>query len=305
MATKPTPTKTAAPAKTVAGKTARPGTALMPWEGEMKAAVVAQASVEKLQAGVKRINIANGRMMVDDQHIEGDSLDVVVIGAVFLNEYYSRPYDPRKPTVPDCYAYSAKDAEDPEASMAPTDSVEDQQATSCADCEKNVMGSADVGRGKACKNVRRLLLVTEDALESPEALLEAEERSLSVPVMSTFNWARYLKTVLAEEVERPYYGVVTTVSVVPDNKSQFKIEFAFKELINFDQPMWDAMKKKVAGAYATLAAPYPSQADLDANSAPPARPLKPAGKAAQMMQKGKPAGKGAAPAPAAKKAAKY
>ncbi len=303
MATKPTPTKTAAAAKTaatktVAGKTPRPGTALMPWEGEMKAAAVSQAEGEKLQAGVKRINIANGRMMIDDQPVEGNSLDVVVIGAVFLNEYYSKPYDPRRPTVPDCYAYSKKDPADPknpEADMAPADTVEDQQHTNCAECEKNVMGSADVGRGKACKNVRRLLLITEDALESAEALTEAEERSLSVPVMSTFNWARYVKTVLAEEVERPYYGVVTTVSVVPDAKSQFKIEFAFKELINFDQELWDAMQKKVRGAYDTLAAPYPSQADLDATAN--TKPLKPAGKAAQMMQKGK-----SAPA---KKAAKY
>ena len=153
--------------------------------------------------------------------------------------------------------------------------------------------------------MRRLLLVTDDALESAEALMEAEERSLSVPVMSTFNWARYVKNVLADEVERPYFGVVTTVSIVPDPKSQFKIEFAFKELINFDQELWDAMQKKVAGAYATLAAPYPKQADLDAANGPAAKPLRPAGKAAQMMQKGKPAGKGAAPAPAAKKAAKY
>lgn len=308
MATTKPATKTA-PAKTApAAKTPRPGTALMPWEAQMKATAVAQAAGEKLKAGVARINIANGRMMIDDQAVEGNSLDVVVIGAVHLNEYYSKPYDPRRPAVPDCYAYSLKDPsdpKDPEADMAPSDDVEDQQNTICAECEKNVMGSADVGRGKACKNVRRLLVVTEDALESAETLAEAEERSLSVPVMSTFNWARYVKTVLAEELERPYFGVVTTVSVVPDAKSQFKIEFAFKELINFDQDLWDAMQKKVAGAYATLTAPYPKQAELDAANGPAARPMKPVGKAAQMMQKGKPAAKGAAPAPAAKKAAKY
>lgn len=273
--------------------TKKPGTGLTLWEQEMKATAVKQASSEKIFAGVKRIQITGGRMKIDENYIEGDTLDVVVIGAVHLNEYYRSQYDASKPTVPDCYAYgdnSLDDVDAIEAAMAPGE-VEDKQSDSCAECPLNVMGSADVGRGKACKNVRRLMLVTSDALESPEALLEAEERSLGVPVMSVFGWAKYVKEVLGEELQRPYFGVVTTVSVVPDPKSQFKLTFAFKELINFDQAMWDAMKKRVADAGKALVMPYPKQADLDA-AAPPARgnskltggkkviPIKPAAKAA-------------------------
>ena len=134
--------------------------------------------------------------------------------------------------------------------------------------------------------------MTDDGLESAETLEAAEVRSIGVPVMSVRNWAKYVKDVLAEELERPYFGVVTTLSVVPDAKSQFKLQFAFKELINFDQALWDAMKKKTADCAKEIVAPYPHQADLDASKAAeapkskskaPAKavPMKPVGKVAQ------------------------
>lgn len=304
-----------ATAKTTAPATKKPGTAIMPWEAQMKAAAVKQSAREKVfSGGLARIQIQNGFMMVDGELVEGNSLDVVALFSVHLNEYYSKPYNPKTPTVPDCYAYGNEEDEDPEATMKPQDNVENKQqcdaegadVDGCADCWANEMGSADTGRGKACKNVRRLVLVTEDALESAEALAEAEMRSLSVPVMSVRNWAKYVKDVLADELERPYYGVVTTISVVPDPKSQFKINFAFKELVNFDQDLWETMQKKIVEAGKLATEPYPSQADLDeankgggGKAAAPAgkgkaQPMKPVGKAAQMMNK----------APA-KKAAKY
>ena len=286
--------------------TKKPGTAVILWEEEMKAAAVKQAAGEKVfGVGVSRINISGGVMMVDGDAVEGNSLDVVVLAAVPLNEYYSKPYDPRTPTVPTCYAYGDPNAADPEDGMAPGD-VEEKQGDDnglCAGCWANQMGSADVGRGKACKNARRLLLVTEDAVESGEALTAAEPRSLSVPVMSVKNWAKYVKDVLAEELKRPFYGVVTTVSVVPDPKSQFKVQFAFKELINFDQPLWDAMKAKTAAAMKDIINPFPKQADLDASAQTPSRPMKPTGKAAPA--KAAPAKAAPAKAAPAKKTSKY
>lgn len=288
-----------------------PGTAVILWEEEMKAASVKQAAGEKVFGeGFARININGGVMAIDGEAVEGNSIDVVVLAAVPLNEYYSTPYNPAQPTVPDCYAYGDPDAQDPEDGMAPLE-VENKQGDDnglCAGCWANEMGSADVGRGKACKNIRRLLLVTEDSLESAETLTASEPRSLSVPVMSVKHWAKYVKEVLAEELERPYYGVVTTVSVVPDPKSQFVIKFTFKELITFDQPLWEAMKAKTANARKDIIAPYPRQADLDAKGA---KPMKPHGRAAQAMKRGAPPAKAApaksAPAKAApaKKSGKY
>lgn len=284
----------------------KPGTALTLWEQEMKGVAAKQAASEQEAfGGYARVNITGGQMMIDGHAVEGNSMDVVVLASAWLNEYYSSVYNPAKPTVPDCYAYSSEDMEDPETEMAPSDDVEDKQGDDngkCEECWANKMGSADTGRGKACKNGRRLLVMTDDSLEDASTIEGAEARSLSVPVMSVRNWSKYVKEVLAEELTRPCYGVVTTVKVVPDPKSQFKITFAFKELINFDQSTWDAMKHKVAGAVKDIVAPYPKQADLEAAQA--GKVMKPTGKAAQMMNKGKPAAKGK-PAPAPAKKSKF
>jgi hypothetical protein len=130
--------------------------------------------------------------------------------------------------------------------------------------------------------------------------------------MSVRNWAKYMKDVVAEELQRPYYGVVTTISVVPDPKSQFKINFAFKELVNFDAELWAAMKKKTTDCAKEIVAPYPHQAELDAARAAeqqkaPAGKGKPGGKTIPIKPvAGKPGAK-AAPAKSApaKKATKY
>ncbi len=297
MATK-TPAKPAA--KTAPAK--KPGTAVVLWEEEMKAAAVKQAASEKVFEGFKRINIQGGCMMIDGEAVKGNTLDVVVVGAVHLNEWYESAYNPAKPTVPSCYAYgdNSLEPETIEDDMAPADSVEDKQSEKCADCWANAYGSADTGRGKACKNGRRLVVITEDCLENGPSIKDAEERSLSIPVMSGKNWAKYLKDVLAAELGRPYYGVVTTVSVVPDPKSQFLIKFAFKELIDFTEETWLAMKAKIAAVEKTIVAPYPKQSDLDAQQADkaPAKggrgtPMKPVGRVAQKAVAGKPPAAGA------------
>lgn len=290
---------------TKANGTKKPGTQVILWEEEMKAAAVKQAQGEKVFEGFKRINIQGGFMMIDGEAVPGNELDVVVLAAAPLNEYYSTAYNPAKPTVPDCYAYGDPTADDPEEGMAPKD-VEDQQAESCAECPLNVMGSADTGRGKACKNVRRLLVMPASDLEDgAEALKEAELRSLGVPVMSVKNWAKYVKDVLGEEVGRPYFGVVTTVSVKPDPKSQFKIHFAFKELINFDQKLWDAMKAKHNDALKAVVAPYPKQADLDAANAAAQNNAPARGKGGSKAPAKAPARGPVGKQPAAKKTAKY
>lgn len=278
----------------MATKPKTPGTSVILWETEMKAAALKKASVEKTFDGGKRINIQGGFLMIDDELVEGNSLDVVILSSVHINEYYNSVYTPGQPTVPVCYAFGDETLDDPEASMAPLSTVDEVQNPTCEGCWANQMGSADTGRGKACKNGRRLMVVTDDALESPEALAAAEERSINVPVMSVKNWAKYVKDVLAETMSRPCYGVVTTIAPVPDPKSQFKVTFKFKELINFDQPLWDAMKARVAGADKALCTPYPSQAELDAANAKPAAPAR----------KGPPAKAAAKTAPA-KKAGKY
>jgi len=254
-------------------------TALVPWAEEMKAKAKIAAEAEKIQQLTKKIGTRGGILTVDDEAVEGNELSAVVLVAVHENQYYKERFDPKNPTVPNCYSFGDPASADPEPAMAPHDEAEDKQGDDdglCANCWANQWKSADEGNGKACKNIRRLALITPDALESAEDLESAEVRMLNVPVMSTRNWSKFVHKMA--EMERPYWTVVCKIKLVPDEASQFRIEFSFDELINFDSDTWLAMQSKITEVSKSIVAPYPKQADLNAE-----RPVRPQGRLAQKM----------------------
>lgn len=292
-------TKKPAPAKT------SKSTALVPWEEQMKAKAALKAKAEVVQTGFKKIGTRGGILTIDDEPIEDNCLDVIIIASCHENQWYETEFNPNKATVPSCYAFSDPEAEVPEDQMAPVkedvdggphavDNPQGDDNGLCAACWANEWSSDPKGgRGKACKNIRRLLVVTSDAIESAEALAEAEVRGLNVPVMSAKGWSKYVN-MLNDDMGRPPEAVVTTIKLVPDAKSQFLVTFKFDTLVNFDQPLWDAMQAKVAEANKDIVAPYPKQADLDAMQ--PEKPVRPQGRMAQAMAKGKGATKPSGPA---------
>lgn len=229
--------------------------ALQPWEQEMAEHAKKVAKQEQL-TGLKTIGTRGGIMKIDDEAVEGNAIRCVVLASLHENQWYSGPFDSNATQVPACYAFGDTTRDVPDEDMHPHAQSLDKQNDNCNDCAFNKMGSAEQGRGKACKNVRRLALVTEDALESAADLSAAEIRLIKVPVMSTNNWAKYVHA-LEEDMQRTAYGVVTEVALEPDDKSQFKVTFEFQELVNFDQALYDAMRRKVSAAVAALAAPYP------------------------------------------------
>ena len=247
-----------APAKPAAKKTPAkaPGTALTLWEEEMAGVAVAQASTEKPTGFTSSISFRGGIMSIDDAAVKGNELDVVILGIVHENPYYKNEFDPAATQVPDCYAVGATEEE-----MKPHPQSADKQGDAngmCANCWANKMGSADKGSGKACKNVRRIAVVPADALESPEAFEQAEMRTAKIPVMSIKGLGQYVRTKLAEEIKRPTWGVTTTMGVVPDKKSQFRVTFAFAELVQFTQELYETVKRRAKDAQDTLlAATYP------------------------------------------------
>lgn len=294
MATK-TPAK--APAKTAtaaAAKTAtkKPGTAIVPWEAEMAARAQKAAKQEKPVGSYKNISIRGGFLKVDDELVEDNELDIVVIAALHENQFYTEKFNPDNPTVPVCYAYSDPEAEDPEEGMQPHAEAEEPQHGDCASCPMNQFGSADTGRGKACKNVRRLMVVTADAIEDAETLGEAEMRRLNVPVMSGKNWGKFVRAV-ADDVGRDYAGVVCKLRVKPDPKSQFVLLFDFVEKIDFDGELWAALEKKREEAFAALQQPYPKAEELAQRAE---QRMVPKGRVAQKAVAGKGAKPGAKPA---------
>jgi len=194
---------------------AAPTTAVNKWDEELaKLAVDAQA--EETLAG-NFISTRGGRLQYGGAEIPGNKLNAVIINYVKENHYYEDRFDADNPASPVCFAFATEDGE-----MAPHPDSTKPQCATCSACPKNQFGSADQGKGKACKNIRRLGLITEDALE--EDVSTAEVAVLKIPVTSVKNWSTYVGQV-ATTMKRPPFAVVTEISIVPDSKTQFKICF--------------------------------------------------------------------------------
>jgi len=236
-------------------------TALVPWDAEMAEAAERGAAQEKPVGDFRAIKISGGVMTVDDVPVPGNTLRCVVLTALPENKYYASKFVAGEGSAPDCYAFGDLDADDPEESMAPHEAAANKQHDGdCAGCPMNQWGSADVGKGKACKNVRRLAVITEDSLEDADSIEAAEVRTLSVPVTSVKNWKAYVRNKLPE-IKRPSYGVITTITVTPDPKTQFKVGFSLGGVIDFTADTYGAIKAKVAAARKDIVAPYPEKVE--------------------------------------------
>jgi hypothetical protein len=227
-------------------------TALTLWEQEMAAAAVAQAASEKDTGGFKTISFKSGALAIDGNMVKGNEMNVIVLASIHENQYYTGTYNPNEPSAPVCYSFGSGGDD-----MVPHEDSPDKQNDACKGCWANEWASADTGKGKACKNVRRLLVISEDALEDVESLMEAEMRMMKLPVMSVKNWTTYVNNTLKEDIKRPSFGVITRVKLLPDPKSQFKVTFKFEEMIDFNQELYEAMKKRVAEAERGIVSAYP------------------------------------------------
>jgi hypothetical protein len=237
-----------------------------------------QAKAEAVDNYSKSISTRGGILAVDGTPIPGNSIDVIVLLSVHENKFYEGEFDPDNFAIPDCYAFGdVNNEEDPSEGMAPHPEAPNKQHDNCEECPMNQWGSAAKGRGKACKNVRNLYVMDSSEIEgTPKEIEAAELRRLTLPVTSVKNWGRYAAQV-ADDMERPSWGVITTISIVPDAKTQFAVVFEFKELINFTQETYDALKKKLAALKKDVIQPY-VQFEQTA-------PVRPQGRAKAAMQR--------------------
>jgi hypothetical protein len=214
------------------------------------------------------ISFKGGRLSYQGNPIKGDELDVVVLDSVLENCYYGGEYDPDNPQPPVCYAFGRTEEE-----MAPHANSSAPQSEKCAGCPMNEFGSAEKGKGKACKNVRRLGLIPGDNL-SPEGVKTAEIAYAKLPVTSVKGWAAYVRA-LSTLDKVPPLGAVTTIGVVPDDKSQFRVTFNKSAII--PEKVLGAVFARHDSLKDEIMFPYPSPTAEE----PPAKTKKPAGKRAK------------------------
>ena len=199
---------------------------IVAYESELAKLAEQSIAAEKSSAGISFITTSGGIMKYRDNPIASNALEVVVLASPIERLYYTSRYDPANNAPPTCFALGSTIT-----GLKPSPLSETPQAESCETCPKNQWGSStNGGKGKACAEKRRLFMMTADSIVNPELIAVGEVAALRIPVTSVKGFATYVQTVAAT-VKRPLAGVVTKVSLVPDAKTQFKIQFTFVKAI--------------------------------------------------------------------------
>lgn len=206
-------------------------TALIKWDEELAKQAEIAASMEANTGGGQFFSTKGGILSWQGAPLPGNQMAVIILDSIFENVYYEGRYDPDTPQSPTCFAFGRD-----EKTMRPHQIVidaGDHQHDQCAGCPMNEFGSAETGRGKACRNTRRLAMIPAGTFNAAGKfeLIEDEEHFAStaigfmkLPVTSVKGYSSFVKQV-AGALRRPPFGIVTKVKIVPDPKSQFKVVF--------------------------------------------------------------------------------
>ena len=219
---------------------AKPGTEVAGISSGRFAALAQQAkdAAAKERPSISKISLKAGVISYGGNAVKDNRLDVVVLAAVYRNTFYAGRYDANNIVNPDCFSLSETDED-----MVPANAVHKPEHPTCAGCPRAEWGSdLNGGRGKACKQTRRLVLLPASALENPEAVLTGEMAMLDIPVTSVKNYANYVN-VLAASIGLPPHAAVTEISAKPDAKTQFKVEFKGIRAVPSDA-LLDAIEKR-------------------------------------------------------------
>lgn len=261
-------------------------TAVVNYDEELaKMAAIAGAMEESTQTG-QFFGLKGGILSFNDQPIPGNQMAAIILDSVLENVFFDGPYDPDTPQSPVCFAFGRDEKELAPHANVDTEEGFKRQCESCHGCEKNQFGSADTGRGKACRNTRRLAIISGGTLNPKtdeftatdlDAINTATIGFMKLPVMSVKGYAAYVKN-LAAATRKPPLAMFTKVSVVPDPKSQFRVIFEALEAVPVD--LIPAILARVDEAKASIEQPYTAPSEQfeqkpapkrGGKAAPPAR----------------------------------
>lgn len=230
---------------------------LTTWDEKLAKEAEIFAAKEKSGGGQQIFSTQGGTLKLQDVEFPNDEMAVIILDAMFENIYYGgEKYDPDDPQPPVCFALNHDEDE-----MSPHENVikiNQEQANSCSDCEHNEWGSADTGRGKACKNTRRLAMIPcgkfdkdgeFEPFESAEDFESAGIAFMKLPATSITNYAKYIKQLFGA-LKRPPWAVMTRVALERDKKTQFKV--TFEALDNVSDEFMDAVMQRREEAKASI-----------------------------------------------------
>jgi hypothetical protein len=217
------------------------------WKAELEKYAAKTMKMEENVAGGNRISTRNGVLSYHGSELK--EIHCVILTALVENAYYEGTYDPGAPRAPVCFAFS-EDGED----MEPHENSHAKQNDTCDGCEKNEWGSADRGRGKACKNIRRVALLSISDNPTPEEINDAEIATISIPVTSVAAYSGHVKQIALNGM--PPFAYHTRIWLENDPKTQYKVKFEMVGTRPLADKLLQAILSRVKAAEKILDQPY-------------------------------------------------
>lgn len=251
-------------------------TAVANWRDELAASAKAAVASEETAGtgGGRFFNLRAGQLSFDDAALPGNQMACVIVDSIFETVYYESDFDPENPSPPTAFAFGRDQAE-----MRWNEEYSDPEFAGklCSESEVCEWGSAEKGKGKAAKELRRLAIVPAgtykplgkgggfdlDLFDDTEPFRTADLAYLKLPVTSVKGFSQYLKQV-AEQFDRPLWGVVTRVYLEPHPKYQFQVKCELLEVIE-DEEILEALYLRHKEAEKAIDFPYIPRSDDDDN----------------------------------------
>tara|TARA_R110000772_G_C13310278_1_gene440257 strand:+ start:38950 stop:39786 length:837 start_codon:yes stop_codon:yes gene_type:complete len=264
------------------------GQALTEFKAKLAAKGAEAAGDERVSSSF--ISLKSGVLSVNDEALPGNEMLAVVLDSIHENTYYGSDYDPDVILPPTCFSFGRTEKE-----MEPHENVphfdDDNADTSffkmqsewCDECPMYEWGSADKGKGKACGSKRRLAIIPAgnfipakgrgeaemEVFEGPAEYSGSDIVMLKLPVTSVKNWSKYVHQLNADH-SMPPFAAITHIRVVPDAKTQFKVEFELLEIIE-DEEVLQVLMGRHEEAVSIIEDPYTEPEDDETPSENKAR----------------------------------
>lgn len=246
----------------MAKRTTSSSTALAKWDEELARQAEAAAKMEESVASGQFFGLQGGILTWQDAPLPNNEMAAIIVDHVLENVYYEGAFDPSTPQSPICFAFGRDDKTmAPHAKVVEAGNSMAGASGLCAGCEMNEWGSAETGRGKACRNVRRLALIPAGELKDgkfspisdPNHFKNASIGFMKVPVTSVKGYASFVKQV-AGALKRPPHGIVTKIKLVPDPQNQFRV--LFEPLVPLPNELLGVVMERHEEAMSVIDFPY-------------------------------------------------
>lgn len=222
------------------------------WEQALsRAAEKQKQGIASLGGGSNWLSFRGGQLTVDGAAMPNSRANVIVFAYMEERAYYEGDYDPDNPSSPICYAYGPVDGG---ATIAPHEKSKQPQSDKCKGCKHSEFGTAERGKGQACKQSVRLALAPLSSKVTGAEFAKQPMAFARVPPTSIKNVKGWLSQFAAED--RPTFAGVTEIEVKPDAKTQFQVKLS-KMSDTIAKDLQGPIVSRIDEAHREIVQPYP------------------------------------------------